>query len=136
MTTREALHSLLDDVPDHLLPSIEESITRLYPTLAMNERGADLGSLFATLVERWRENTAGLSIAQRIVTDPDYLGIIALGRRVVPLILDDLSKNGGFWYPALQALTGASPEGPEERASREGMKAAWLRWGHEHGFLA
>ena len=119
-----------------MLPSVEASIARLASAAAVDERGLDVPSLFAKLVSRWRENTAGLSVAQRIVTDPDYLRIISLGPPVVPLILEDLRRNGGFWYPALQAITGFAPERPEERTSRAGMKAAWTRWGEEHGIFA
>lgn len=127
---------MLDDVPDDVLPSIEASILWLSSGTLRDADGDQISSQFERLVERWRENTAGLSIAQRIVTDPDYLRIIAFGPPVVPLILDDLRRNGGFWYPALQAITGVSPERSEERASRAGMKRAWLRWGEEHGLLA
>ena len=135
MTTREALHTLLDDVPDDMLPSIEASMTQLAAN-ATGRKNVSIGALFEELVARWREDTAGLSIAQRIVTNADYLRIIALGPLAVPLILDDLRRNGGFWYPALEAITGVSPERAEERTSREGMKAAWLRWGEEHGYFA
>jgi hypothetical protein len=97
---------------------------------------AGLSRQFATLAARWRENTEDVSLVALVASNVDYLRIIALGGRVVPLILQDLQERGGYWYPALEALTGASPATPEERESRAGMRQAWLRWGRERGLVA
>ncbi len=91
---------------------------------------------FADLAARWREQTADLSRLELMVSDPNYLGIVAIGERAVPFILADLRDNGGYWFPALEAITGEAPETQEEGATRKGLRTAWLRWGAERGLIA
>jgi len=95
----------------------------------------DTASVFARLASEWHTATDDCSLSSQILSDSRYLRLIGMGRKVVPLILADLRDNGGFWYPALEAITGESPELPDERISRRGMRNAWLRWGHEHGII-
>ena len=48
-----------------------------------------------------------LSSIDAISYHPDYQAIIALGLSVVPLILEDLQRNGpGHWFRALHQITG------------------------------
>ena len=46
----------------------------------------------------------------------------------------ELKHNGGWWYPALRALTGANPVPDSARGNRALNDAAWLRWGQENGY--
>ena len=99
---------------------------------AKDVESRQLGSIearFNEFARRWHESTDDLSTVQRIISDPNYVAIIALGRDVVPLILDDLRANGGYWFTALTQLTGESPESEEDLQSRNDMRLAWLNWG-------
>lgn len=108
------------------------------PTATRRKRGAstDLKARFATLNAMWRENTVDSSRVQSKVADRNYLAIAALGRDALPLILEELRDNGGYWFPLLEALTGEAPESAEESESREGMRQAWLRWGRQSGLVS
>ena len=111
--------------------SVVVMVRREYPQAGAerpNER-------FRTLSTRWKENTADLSRVQQAVSDHNYLAIIALGYAAVPFILQELQTNGGYWFPALEAITGEEPESQRERETIGGMKRAWLRWGYERGIL-
>lgn len=90
---------------------------------------------FARHADAWHDETDGVSAGSRITSSAHYLAIIALGKPVIPLILHDLESRGGFWYPALQALTGEWPIDPAANGRPRLMKDAWLEWGREHGYL-
>ena len=84
---------------------------------------------FGRLVQQWREETAGFSSPTRMTSNQAYLSIVALGQPVVPLILKELRDYGGFWYPALKAITGENPIPTSALGNPRLMKNAWLNWG-------
>lgn len=71
-----------------------------------------------------------------IIGNQRYLDIVALGPAVIPYILLDLSTRGGFWYPALRSLAREWPVPEEANGVPRLMKAAWLAWGRQHGYLS
>lgn len=90
---------------------------------------------FRALADRWHEETCYLSSPSDIRGHPSYQAIIARGDEFLPHILRDLRDHGGDWYGALHAITGAWPA-PKEAAGRfRLLRAAWLQWGREHGYL-
>ena len=90
---------------------------------------------FRQLAAQWKAETAGHSSPRAITGHPAYQQIIEMGPPAVPLILQDLAENGGWWYPALRALTGANPV-PESAKGRPPQNdAAWLEWGRANGCL-
>lgn len=91
---------------------------------------------FGALTERWRSETGGYSSPAQIASHDAYLSIIALGCDAVPLIIEELRTKGGFWYPALRALTGASPVPAEALGRPELMKRAWIEWAETNGYAA
>ena len=64
---------------------------------------------FAHLVARWKDETGVFSTTCDKVVNDSFLQIIALGKDVVPLILEDLKLEGGHWHTALRVLTGENP---------------------------
>ena len=91
---------------------------------------------FGRLTRQWREETAGFSSPARITSNQAYLSIIALGQPVVPLILAELRDHGGFWYPALTAITGGNPVPASAMGNPRLMKDAWLNWGQRYELIA
>ena len=93
---------------------------------------------FAELVTKWRSETGGLSSPRAIASHWAYQQIIQmgqLGEPVLPMIFQELEENGGWWYPALRALTKQNPV-PQEAKGRPPLnKAAWLDWGRRNGYL-
>jgi len=88
----------------------------------------DLHIRFSRLAHHWRAETAFLSSPSDIVLNLNYQQIIGMGPAVVPLIMEELEQNGGYWYWALRAITGADPVPPDERGDARKMKEAWLNW--------
>ena len=95
-------------------------------------REESLESKFSRLARQWREETAGVSSPTMISSNSAYLSIIALGRPAIPLILKELRERGGFWYPALRALSGENPVPISARGRPRLMKEAWLAWGRQY----
>jgi hypothetical protein len=93
---------------------------------------------FTALVTAWREATENLSSLTQIVSHPAYQSIIDLGKRgepVVPLILKDLWKAGGYWAMALNAITGENPVAPKHIGNPTKVREDWIGWGRRNGYL-
>ena len=95
-----------------------------------------LESLFARLAAEWKAGTKYLSSTTAICTHPAYQRIIGLGPQVIPLVLAELEAATGHWFWALSALTGENPVGADDAGRVEAMRAAWLRWGRDNGWIA
>ena len=110
------------------------------------ESDEEFAKRFAELTAAWQDATRHSSKMGTKAAHPAYREIVAMGKRAVPLILADLAKHGGFWFMALEEITGANPPIPEgHRGNREvapgwvgydikGMEAAWIAWGREQGY--
>lgn len=94
-----------------------------------------LTARFLQLVSEWNDATAGLSSPRAIAGHDAYQQIIALGPQVLPLLFRDLKENGGWWYPALRALTGVNPVPESARGNLPLNDAAWLKWGQDNGYI-
>lgn len=90
---------------------------------------------FLELLSRWREETKLISSATMLVANRNYLRIIGMGPQVIPLVLQELNRNGGHWFVALEALTGENPvvDGDIGRVKR--MAQAWIEWGRQRGMI-
>ncbi len=106
------------------------------PVVSTSQRTTTLGAIFTYLAEHWREDTALTSSIPTMTAHPAYGAITRIGAVMIPYILEDLRANGGYWFAALRELTGENPVTQNERGNYEAMRAAWLRWGAEHGLLA
>jgi hypothetical protein len=58
-----------------------------------------------------------------------------MGDAVVPFILGELRLRPAHWFPALKAITRASPYAENEKVDVRRATAAWLKWGETHGYL-
>jgi len=110
-------------------------------TAPSKQAGATLVSLesvpdrFRRLAARWSAETSHISSVTRATAHPDYQSIIKLGWGVVPLMLRDLQSNKGFWYPALNAITGIRPFDVKDAGNSRRMTQAWITWGHKKGLI-
>ena len=89
---------------------------------------------FLRLLSEWRKETAFQSSPRAITNHSAYQQIIDLGKPVLPFIFKDMRENGGWWYPALRAITGDNPVPKDARGNRTLNDEAWLRWGQDHGY--
>jgi hypothetical protein len=96
----------------------------------------ELAPEFHRLAAEWRLKSAHLSNSMEKAMLPEYQRIMAMGPGVVGLILEELERKGGFWFWALEHLTGENPVPPETRGYIKQMADAWVKWGRERGLLA
>jgi hypothetical protein len=67
--------------------------------------------------------------------DPSYQQIIGMGPAALPLIFEELRQRPDHWFWALRMITGDDPVSPEDAGDIERMRADWLRYGEERGYL-
>lgn len=94
--------------------------------------------LFWALLNWWHEATDPLPPNEK-TAHLSYRSIIQYGienrEAFLPLILNRLVDEGGEWYEALERIAGESPITWEIEGYRSKMKAAWVAWGRDHGYL-
>jgi hypothetical protein len=84
---------------------------------------------FRALARQWKEACALVSSTSSMINHPAYQAIVAMGRPVVPLLLQELESDPIHWFEALKAITGADPVAPNDWGNIPAMTAAWLAWG-------
>jgi hypothetical protein len=96
---------------------------------------ASLEQRFRLLASEWKQATSHLSSVTDRSMHLAYQQIIGLGPDAVSLILRELERETDDWFWALAAITGENPipRGAEGKLSE--MRAAWVQWGTEHGYL-
>ncbi len=98
------------------------------------ETDAEFAKRFAALAARWNHDTAHMSKMGRAAEHPAYQEIIAMGERVVPLLLAGLERDCEHWFIALHRITGASPVPKEDAGRVKKMADAWIAWGRAQGY--
>ncbi len=88
---------------------------------------------FRRFSAKWREEIGADSSLSNMFENINYLSVIALGRKVVPLILADLQREPVPWFTALQAITGENPVDAQSAGDFRKMAEAWLQWGRKRG---
>ena len=89
---------------------------------------------FRKLADQWEYETILLSSTDQVTEHHAHREIVSMGEPAVPLILERMQSQGGHWFHALRAITGADPISPEERGTIAAMQEAWLDWGGRNGF--
>lgn len=92
-------------------------------------------SKFKELADKWRLETGMYSSPAEKIDHPAYQAIIAMGQHAIPLILGELRDRPAYWFPALKAITNQTPVGLADRGNPQKVRAAWLKWGKERGFI-
>jgi hypothetical protein len=90
---------------------------------------------FRRLSEQWSQDIRLTSSTTRAIANPKYQAIIKLGWTVVPLMLRDLQNGSGYWYPALNAITGIRPFDRRAAGNTNKMTKAWLDWGRKKNLV-
>lgn len=90
---------------------------------------------FGALSQKWRHEIGAESSLSKITGNLNYLRIIALGRKAVPLILRELQKEPAPWFLALRVITGEDTVGRNDAGNFSKMADAWLIWGRERGYI-
>lgn len=99
--------------------------TALVPSAAISK--------FVRLRKEWRKASRHLSRMKDIVALRPYAEIMAMGPRVVPLLIAELERSPDWWFYALELITGQNPVTDEHRGDLDGMAKDWIRWWNEDG---
>lgn len=138
---------VITDDKDYLPPSakqvdelksliIAQSQPELIPFQQPNKtiEEKDLKEKFQSLVEQWNEGTQFASTVLEMSMHPAYQYIIGMGPKVLPYILQRLSREQEHWFWALKAITSEDPVPTASRGNLNKMRDAWLQWGKEKGY--
>ena len=90
---------------------------------------------FQELADRWEAETVLLSDSDRAAQHPTHQEIVNMGKAAVPLILERIRSQGGLWFHALSAITGADPVAPKDHGNVAAMQESWLKWGERNGYM-
>jgi hypothetical protein len=90
---------------------------------------------FERLADQWESDTRNLSSTTQKAIHPAYQDIVAMGPKVVPMILRRMERQGGHWFWALHHLTGQNPVEKAAEGDVGRMTEAWLKWGRSRGYL-
>ena len=87
---------------------------------------------FHHLVEQWHEQRVETSSSiSEIIACPAYLRIIAMGRKALPFIIEQLKSEGDdpdHWCAALEAITGENPVPEDAYGDTVRIARAWVEW--------
>ena len=96
---------------------------------------AETRDKFRRLAAEWKGQSRYLSNTAQMAMLKPYQRIIGMGWPVVPLILEELSREPDQWFWALEAITEENPV-PSEAAGQVRRSAeAWQEWGRERGLI-
>lgn len=101
-------------------------------------REAELASIaapFKRLLEEVELKYGHQSSLQRLLFSEEYMAVIGLGPRVVPLLLADLKTGSTPWFWALKAVTRENIGEGVAGGDFRGLRQAWLAWGVSKGLL-
>jgi hypothetical protein len=91
-------------------------------------RQRDYFDAFYDALSSLRDETRHSSFIKDTVDSPHFRKIVALGDKVVPLIVHELRKEPSFLFLALQEITSENPVPPSAVGKPRAMVEAWLLW--------
>lgn len=98
-----------------------------------NGEAVSLEQAFRSCAETWRRQTRHQSSLAKMVSHPAYEAIIAMGKPVLPLLLEELRDRPDHWLVALHRITDEDPAKPGSKFDE--AVEAWLEWGRTRRLL-
>ncbi len=100
-----------------------------------------LKTKFLELSDSWKAQTMFSSSSDEILSDQNYLAIIALGQEALPLIFEDLEQTSAHWFQAIEAILSSigqePPEiGKDDYGRIDVIADIWLDWARENNYLS
>lgn len=118
------------------LPSSEPRTPLLYQEHVISTRRQQLKERFRTLVRNWKREVGFESSLTDVLMNHNYLKIIGLGPDVLPLIFQELEREPGLWFLALESITQEDPAASEDNTGDfRKISELWLQWGRDRGFI-
>jgi uncharacterized protein (DUF433 family) len=128
---REMALDVLEQAEDFTMRN-NESLSTALRTIPAKQRLLDQ---FEQLVRDWKIETSLIASPAKRMLNPNYLRIIKLGDRVLPLLLAELEREPDDWFVALETLAETNPVSTEDRGNFDLVVASWIRWGRENGYI-
>jgi hypothetical protein len=91
---------------------------------------------FQRLATEWKEQSRYLSNSAQMAMLKPYQRIIGMGWPAVPLILEEMRREPGQWFWALEAISEENPVPAEALGNVRAMTQAWIEWGLKQGLLS
>lgn len=86
-------------------------------------------AIFKECADKWKNDTAHLSIISQRLQHPAYQRIIRMGPSIVPFILEEMEQQPNHWFYALSLLTDANPIPADFKGTVRDAADLWIRWG-------
>ena len=119
-----------------LIEEYARQIAEQFIAAAQTQHRSDsVARKFQELAQHWRAETAHLSSVTKQVMHPSYQRIIGLGPAVLSILLREVRQQSGYWFWALNAITGEDPVQPDDLGNVPKMSEAWLTWGRDHKLI-
>lgn len=95
----------------------------------------DLVELFLLYKQKLHEETKFLSNMSKVYENDWYRKIVELGMPVVPIIFAEMEREPGWWFHAINTITGEGPHVPSDAMGRlDRLTEIFLKWGKEKGY--
>jgi len=90
---------------------------------------------FRYYAAKWKDEVGGDSSLTSITGNMNYLRIIRIGDKAIPLILQELQREPAPWFVALRAISEEDSVGRDSPGNFRKMAAAWIQWGKDRGYI-
>jgi len=84
----------------------------------------------------WLNAIGPMSAMMDMMSLPSFRDLVAMGEKVVPLILQEIRHRPSFLFLVLHEITGENPIPPTARGNIGEMISAWLSWGERNNIDA
>ncbi len=113
----------------------EEDVVSMRDFFGAAAPAANVEVRFHKLATEWLKAVGSVSSVEALTSHPKYREIVRLGWDVVPFLLADLQQGRGFWFTALNEITGIRPFDPSDAGKSKRMTEAWIIWGKRKGII-
>lgn len=96
----------------------------------------DFITVFYDLLRKWSSETTFESNLDTITSHPSYRGIVSLGARALPLIVDELRTQPSLLVYALEDITGERPYPANIQGNIRAMADHWVLWSEREKNIA
>jgi hypothetical protein len=99
-----------------------------WQSIASGSADETLEQKFRRVADQWKAAVGSISNLDDIRGAAGYAELVALGRPVIPLILNELDSDPFYWFEVLAEITGVDPTPADQAGDVDAMTAAWKAW--------
>lgn len=115
---------------------IHKDFEEIWGSFTQSVSTQTIAQKFAILTATWKTDTKYFSHVRDVASHPSYLEIIAMGKKALPYIFEDLSRGPAPWFTALKAITRINPAPAEARGDITAITNSWLSWAQKNNYGA